>query len=231
MAFQRNAKNTGSGSRRVRHSGNNRSDEILDAALCLFSERGYTAVSIKEIARQSKINSALIYYYFTSKDHLFVEALKYCTRTAILHHRRSRGLNDDPVAEIDFWFETNARMVKPLGQMLRLMLDYRTSRKRSPSVDRLIIDFYEAEVGLLRRNIASGVKSGIFRPVGTEETALFVSTHLDGLMVATSIRPDYDLRAGLRHLRKMLFAWLAHEVDKAPHRKITGRNRLQVVSL
>lgn len=231
MAYQRGAKNTGSGHRRVRQSGNNRSDEILDAALRLFSERGYTAVSIKDIARESEINSALIYYYFTSKDHLFVEALIYSTRTAMLHHDQPQGLNDDPAAEIDFWFETNARMVKPLGQMLRLMLDYRMSRKRSALVDRLIVEFYEAEVGLLQRNIASGIKLGIFRPVGTEETSLFVSTHLDGLMVAASIRPNYDLRAGLRHLREVLFAWLGYEADKQSRRKVNGRNKLKVVSL
>jgi hypothetical protein len=115
--------------------------------------------------------------------------------------------------------------------MWRLMLDYRMSRKRSASVDRLIVEFYEAEVGLLQRNIASGIKLGIFRPVGTEETSLFVSTHLDGLMVAASIRPNYDLRAGLRHLREVLFAWLGYEADKQSRRKVNGRNKLKVVSL
>ena len=230
MALQRSAKNSGSGRRRARQRGNSRSDEILDAALRLFSERGYTAVSIKEIARESKINSALIYYYFASKDHLFVEALKYSTRSAALHHRQSQGLNDDPAAEIEFWFETNARMAKPLGQMLRLMLDYRMSRKRSASVDRLIVDFYEAEVGLLQRNIANGVKLGIFRPVNAEETALFVSTHLDGLMVASSIRANYDLRAGLRQLRKTLFAWLGYEAEKPPQRKAGTRGKPHMVA-
>jgi AcrR family transcriptional regulator len=230
MAAQRGSKKASGGRGRVRQRGNNRSDDILEAALRLFSERGYTAISIKEIARESEINSALIYYYFSSKDHLFIEALKYSARAASLHHGRSRGRDADPVAEINVWFETNAKMAKPLGQMLRLMLDYRMSRKRSASVDRLIVDFYEAEVGLLRRNIASGVKSGLFRPVDTEETALFVSTHLDGLMVAASIRPAYDLRAGLRHMRKVLFAWLGYDAAAGVQRKPSARGSLQAVA-
>jgi TetR/AcrR family transcriptional regulator, upper aerobic nicotinate degradation pathway regulator len=218
------------GGRRDAKQGSNRSEKILEAALRLFSVRGYTAVSIQDIARDSKVNSALIYYYFTSKDHLFVTALKYSAQTASLKHRKFHWLQDDPVAEINFWFDTNAKMAQPLGQMLRLMLDYRTTRKRSTSVDRLIADFYNSEVELLRRNIGRGVKSGIFRPVDAEKTALFVSTHLDGLVVAASIRPDYDLRAGLRHMRKVLFAWLGYNANRGSQRTSGSPSELQVVA-
>jgi AcrR family transcriptional regulator len=121
---------------------NQRADDILESAFGLFSEQGYTAVSIKDIAKAGRVNSALIYYYFASKEHLFVEALQYSARTAGLHHPHSKDVGDDPIAEINFWFDANAKMAMPLGQMLRLMLDYRTTHKRSASVDRLITDFY-----------------------------------------------------------------------------------------
>lgn len=229
MAIVRRPKNAG-GKRWHAKQGGVRSDRILDAALQLFSARGYTAVSIQDIAREGKVNSALIYYYFTSKDRLFVTALKYSAEAAGQHHRKLRGAQDDPVEEINSWFDVNAQMAKPLGQMLRLMLDYRVSRKRSVSVDRLIADFYESEVGLLRRQIGRGIKSGIFRPVDAEKTALFVSTHLDGLMVATSIRPDYDLRAGLRHMRKVLFAWLGYDANAASPRKSSAQDKVRIVA-
>ncbi len=208
MTYSSGGRKLGSQSR-ARQGGNRRSEEILEAALRLFSERGYTAVSIKEIAQISRINSALIYYYFNSKDHLFVEALKYSAQAAKVQPQGPE-LRDDPVAAINFWFDANARMVKPLGQMLRLMLDYRMSGKRSSSVERLIRDFYQAEVGLLQRNIVRGVKSGVFCAVDVELTALFVSTHLDGLMVAASVRLDYNLQSGLHYMRKVLFAWLSY---------------------
>src|ERR1700704_3227717 len=68
---------------------NRRSDDILDAALRLFSEQGYTAVSIKDIAKAGRVNSALIYYYFASKEHLFVEALKYSARTTMMRQQHA----------------------------------------------------------------------------------------------------------------------------------------------
>jgi len=197
--------------------------------LRLFSEQGYTAVSIKDIAKAGGVNSALIYYYFASKEHLFVEALKYSARAAVVDQQHSKKLRNDPVAEINFWFDANIRMSMPLGQMLRLMLDYRATRKRSASIERLIMDFYEAETSLLRAAINRGIKGGLFQQVDTVKTSLFVSTHLDGLMVAASIRPNYDLAAGFLQMRKILFAWLSYG-RHAERRKSGVRTKLRFVA-
>jgi AcrR family transcriptional regulator len=191
--------------------GKGRSDAILGVAFRLFADQGYTGVSIKDIANASRINSALIYYYFTNKDHLFVEALKYSVRSALARRRRLDGSGDDPVAELDLWFDTNEKLAKPLGQMLRLMLDYRASRRRSRTVERLIGGFYDTELGLLKGAIGSGIRRGVFRPLDAAKISLFVSTHLDGLVVAVAIRPDFDLPAGLRQMRKVLFTHLGYE--------------------
>jgi TetR/AcrR family transcriptional regulator, upper aerobic nicotinate degradation pathway regulator len=220
---------TSGGRRNATRQRNHRSDDILESAFGLFAEQGYTAVSIKDIARASQANSALIYYYFDSKEHLFVEALKYCARTATLHPQQSEQLRDDPVAEINFWFDANVKMAKPLGQMLRLMLDYRTTHKRSASVDRLVADFYKAEIALLRSAIERGIKRGLFEPVDNAKTSLFVSTHLDGLIVAASVRPGYDLGAGFLQLRNILFAWLG-TARGATRRKSGVQAKLQVVA-
>ena len=79
-----------------RQRGNHRSEQILEVALRLFAEQGFTAVSIKDIARASQINSALIYYYFTNKEHLFVEALRYSASTAAMHQQQSQGFSRRP---------------------------------------------------------------------------------------------------------------------------------------
>jgi AcrR family transcriptional regulator len=193
-----------------KHRGNQRSEEILGVALALFAEHGYTGVSIQDIARSGKINAALIYYYFHNKDHLFVEAIKYSVSSALMRHQQFDGGHADPVAGINCWFETNTKLAKPLGQMFRLMLDYRASRKPSSSIERLIKEFYETEIGILREAIGVGVKRGIFRPQDASKMALFISTHLDGLTAAAAIRPDYDVAAGLRQMRKIVFGYLGH---------------------
>lgn len=44
---------------------------ILDTAEVLFAERGFSATTIKDIGSEASVNSALIYYYFQSKESLY----------------------------------------------------------------------------------------------------------------------------------------------------------------
>src|SRR3546814_15972259 len=48
---------------------------LLEAAQRLFSGRGYTEVSVRDIAADAGINPAIVSYYFGSKKPLFAMAL------------------------------------------------------------------------------------------------------------------------------------------------------------
>lgn len=50
-------------------------DKILQAATHLFAQENFSAVSIKQIAAASGVNSALISYYFGGKKNLYQEVL------------------------------------------------------------------------------------------------------------------------------------------------------------
>lgn len=52
---------------------------LLTAAAHLFADRGFQAVSIREIAKEAGVNSALVNYYFGSKDALFEEVIRLYT--------------------------------------------------------------------------------------------------------------------------------------------------------
>ena len=57
---------------RLRADGAATRQRILDAALDLFTERGYDATSLREIAEQLGITKAALYYYFPSKDDILL---------------------------------------------------------------------------------------------------------------------------------------------------------------
>lgn len=42
-------------------------DQILDASEALFARQGFRSTTIKEIASEAGVNSALLYYYFEDK--------------------------------------------------------------------------------------------------------------------------------------------------------------------
>jgi len=50
--------------------------KIIDAAIILFAEKGYAAVSVKELAEAAGVNIASISYYFGGKENLYALALE-----------------------------------------------------------------------------------------------------------------------------------------------------------
>ncbi len=45
-------------------------DTILNSAIKLFSEKGFDATSVDEVAKDAGVNKAMIYYYFSNKEGL-----------------------------------------------------------------------------------------------------------------------------------------------------------------
>jgi AcrR family transcriptional regulator len=95
--------------RRRKHA---RPQEILDAALAVFAERGFAAARMDEIARRAHVSKGTIYLYFPSKEAVFKALVRemigpQLSRLADL----ARG-HDGPVAPL------LAAMLRNLGRFI-----------------------------------------------------------------------------------------------------------------
>jgi TetR/AcrR family transcriptional regulator len=52
-------------------------EQILDAAALEFSERGYAGARVDRIARRARVNKAMLYYHFGSKQSLYRALLRW----------------------------------------------------------------------------------------------------------------------------------------------------------
>jgi TetR/AcrR family transcriptional regulator, cholesterol catabolism regulator len=73
--------------------------EIVDAAQRRLRDGGYDALSVAAIARELGVAQNAVYWYFPSKDHLFVAALE-----GILADIAARKPHDADVVERTLWF-------------------------------------------------------------------------------------------------------------------------------
>jgi len=53
-----------------------RRDEIIDAAVRVFADKGYAEAAISDIAESAGVAVTAVYYHFTGKDDLFAEAMR-----------------------------------------------------------------------------------------------------------------------------------------------------------
>ncbi len=77
-----------------------RRDRIIDAALLLSRRRPFDQVQMKDVAEASGVALGTMYQYFSSKDHLFAEALVQWGELLPEHVHRRPLTGDDPAERL-----------------------------------------------------------------------------------------------------------------------------------
>ena len=87
--------------------------ELLQAALALFTEKGYSSTRAEEIARRAGVSKGTLFLYFRSKEELFEAVVKHAT-APVLHDAQTFAKNfvgsasDLITALIQLWWERSA---------------------------------------------------------------------------------------------------------------------------
>jgi len=74
--------------------------EILDVALTEFARNGYSGARVDEIAARTRTTKRMIYYYFTSKEQLYIAVLERAYSTARDAERQLDVDHLEPVSAI-----------------------------------------------------------------------------------------------------------------------------------
>ena len=97
--------------RRHTEQGNERKQQLLNAAEALFTRKGYGATRISDICASAGVAKGLFYWYFPTKQSLFGELV----RTMRLNLRRAQAAamhpDADPVARIRQGAEASVRFM------------------------------------------------------------------------------------------------------------------------
>ena len=67
---------TASTERQLTDQGRERKQQLVDAAMALFTERGYAATRISDICAEAGVAKGLFYWYFPTKVDLFTELVR-----------------------------------------------------------------------------------------------------------------------------------------------------------
>lgn len=181
---------------------------IREVSLDLFAERGFSAVTTKDIADATGFNPALIYYYFGSKEELFRAAVAQAVEGAFHQFRIAREGLKHPRAIIYGWLDNHIKEYETIAKLIKISIDYAKISKRNSRIDHAIRRFYEDERDVLRAALADGIKRGDFRKVDVDETASFISTYLDGVFARAMILKDFKPIQSIGELRSFLSAYL-----------------------
>mgnify|MGYP003678511471 CR=1 FL=1 len=107
---------------RQRKDGEATRMKILEAACCVFSEKGFRDATVQEICRRAEANPALISYHFGDKASLYEAVWRRCVRRAREHYPVDGGVDPDAPVEERFraHIDTFVRCMADSGELSHL---------------------------------------------------------------------------------------------------------------
>lgn len=143
-----------------------RQRRILDAALSVFSRRGYRDTSIDEVAEAAETSKGGLYFHFPGKQVLFRALLDASARR--LRERVEEAIEREhtPVARADAALLTVLRTFEEHRTMARLFMI--EALGAGPEFSKRLLEMHDEFIGVIRRHLDDAVASGAVAPVDTE---------------------------------------------------------------
>jgi AcrR family transcriptional regulator len=161
----------------VSEQAQNRKDQILEAAERLFSERGYHAATIRDIARELRIEAGSLYSHISGKQDLLFEIVMRGSEQ-FLGAAREVIASGGPARE-----QLRALMRRHLAIMAasapRAVVHFHEWRHLEPEHQAAIRRRRDEYEGYVRRIIHAGVASGEFAPADERLIGLHVLSLLN----------------------------------------------------
>jgi AcrR family transcriptional regulator len=87
--------------RRLTQRGKDRRDQLMAYAAARFADQGYHPTSVSEIVSGLGVGKGVFYWYFDSKEQLFLEILKDAQTDLRRKQQQAIGDEEDPVRRIE----------------------------------------------------------------------------------------------------------------------------------
>jgi TetR/AcrR family transcriptional regulator len=137
--------------------------DVFLAAARLFSARGFDSVGVDEIARDARVNKAMIYYHFKDKLTLYREIVRDMLRETGARMTVIAGDAGPADRRLEQFIETFVDLKEAREWLPTLML--REMAEGAPHLDLETLGMMRTIFGAFTRIIADGQAQGLFRPV------------------------------------------------------------------
>ena len=198
-----------------------KSKEIAQAALKLFSLKGYAATSVGQIAKAASIGKGTVYEYFQAKEDIFIAAIM--EWMAFFEVQLSERIKEikGPAARLHALAETNMELVDTADPAdLRLSLEFLQHSMLENGVlykhRYLIKDMHAGMRKIVVDTLLDGISKGVFRPEiarDAEKIAINLLSYIDGISLHNILSKNYfNLKEQIDFYMKNLI----HEISAEP---------------
>lgn len=178
-------------------------EQIIEATLKLYADRGYYLTNIRDIAKAVGISAPTFYHYFPDKRELFVEVMEYVVRklgeefNAVVQQEKDIG------KRTVLMFRVFYRHYSQIGEIINQLragvaIGDEWARKR-------LAKLYEEMTKNIAREVDAGIRSGLIRPVDPDLLGFFNILLNEVAVHRASLDKKYTLNQVMLFVADMLY--------------------------
>jgi AcrR family transcriptional regulator len=160
-----------------------RREELIKATYYEVAEKGYSAVTLQDIAKRAGVSKGSTLYYFATKEDLFLGALEWMVNQFDIRNGQAIANVEDPVEKVKALIGTIFANAQESRQFFLAYSDFVSIGTRNKRFHDLNARFYDGCCGHNREVIEAGIRTGVFRQVDVEEAGAMMRALVDGLML------------------------------------------------
>lgn len=156
---------------------------LLSAAFQEVAERGFSSVTLEDIADRAGVSKGITLYYFESKEALFRELFQWLIER--IHHqmRESLGSAEDPVGRMHALIDVVFASPQRNRAFYAAYLDFAALAIRRESFRKVNEAFYHGCYQIERPVIEEGIAQGVIPPQDPDRAVTSLRALFDGLML------------------------------------------------
>ncbi len=159
-------------------------DQIIDAAIDLFSEQGFAETSTAEIAASSNVAQGTLFYHFKSKEGILHEVMRQLLEETREGYKKINTSDTTGLQCIEQLLRSDMDIVQRYNKKVKTLIrDMSTKVHQKGELCHVLIhDFVSYKINLLCQFLRQGIDDGSIRDVPIEETAWFLDAAFYGIM-------------------------------------------------
>jgi AcrR family transcriptional regulator len=171
-----------------------RREQIIDAAMRVFAQKGFTKATNKDIAREAGITPGLIYYYFESKEAVLNAILEARTPIQLISTLPPEALDLPPERFLKMLLRRVLEIVEA-ESFISLIRVFLPEVIHNPNLTPIPLAVFQRIIGFLSSYFESKVAIGELRPIDVSLTAQVVFGSFIGFVLRRQILHDPQVLA------------------------------------
>jgi TetR/AcrR family transcriptional regulator len=194
--------------------------KILRFATVEFSEKGFDGARVDRIADRCQVSKNMLYYYYSSKEDLFLAVLEDAYSKLRDRHAEWATNSQDPIESLRDLIQHTFAALFDQQQFIRLLNEENLYKAKHIRRSKVIRKLYNPLFDKLQRILKQGVEKGIFRADADPKIVYMSLSSLAYHYVSNQHTLEFALqiplsskefrKRWLEHITEMIVLYLSH---------------------